>query len=125
MRNRYLIQCFPFHEQWRKPSEWFESKFIKEIKDYVGDGIISGLPFPHFTGYINGFNVLPYTGGFALDGFAKDYDYVQGVHDFFEYSEDYDKATRFGIKFAYSMKELKWNKTRIPHLYVNQEAQMS
>jgi len=117
MANRDLFPVFPFSEQWRKPSYWFESKFVNEIKSLVKDRIISGLPFPHFTGYINDFKVLPYTGGFAIAKFAKEYDYIQGVHDYFEHFDDYEKAESFGIEFAYSRKELKWKKTKIKNLW--------
>lgn len=123
MKNADLFPVYPFSEQWRKPSYWFESKWIKDVKRLVGENIISGLPFPHFTGYINDFKVLPYTGGFALKSYAKEYDNIQGVHDYFEHFDDYEKADRFGIKYAYSRKPLKWKKTTIPNLWESSTAQ--
>ena len=117
INNRELIPPRPFCELWEKPSRAFDTKLTRFLHNNLGNARVSGLPYPLFTGHINGFKTLGYCGSMQNNlmwkwrkSFQHD-PFLDGVND--------DDITRYGCKFAYSRKKLSWPSTEVPNLYIN------
>ena len=125
IHNSALLPTRPYCELYQKPSLAFKStSLVKFLESHLGDNRVSGLPFPLFTGLINNFRTLGYSGGMQLKLMAKwrnDKDpNGSGEHDYFRSNNDNDALTRYRVKFAYSRKGISgWMQTRIKHLYRN------
>ena len=115
--NRELLPPRPFCEMWQRPSRAFNTKLTRFLEKNLGNARVAGLPYPLFTGHINGFKTIGYCGSMQnklmwkwRKSFKHD-PFIDGVNE--------DDLTRNGIKFCYSRKELAWPRTEVPHLYLN------
>lgn len=123
--NSRLIPTLPYSELYQKPSWAFNNKLTRYLKEHLNDKErVSGLPYPLFTGHINGISTLGYSGGMQLKLMAKFRNDKNpdgnGSHDWFKDNEDDGRLTKYNVRFAYSRKKLdKWIPTKIKHLYLN------
>jgi len=125
LHNRELLPPRPFCELPKKPSLAFNTKLTRFLKDNLDkDARVSGLPWPLFTGHINGFRTLGYCGSMQLKLMAKwrgDTDpNGSGNHDYFMGKEDGNGIDIARVQYAYSRKKLDW--PRVPgfsKLYIN------
>lgn len=97
LRNRELLEAFPFREMWKKPSEFFQTKLTKFLEENAGSYRVSGLPFPLFTGYINNLQTLGYNGGFQLKKMSE----IRGDDDLNGSGRHDQLIENYGIKYAY------------------------
>ena len=114
--NRDLLPPTPFCELWDKPSRAFNTKLTRFLDNNLGDYRVAGLPFPLFTGLINGFKTMGYQGSMQLRLMAK-WRGTSGSHGVEELSQD--DLTRYRVRFAFSRKRSNWVRTPIPNLYRN------
>jgi hypothetical protein len=114
----------PFSELTKKPSLAFNNRLTRYLEKHLENYRISGLPYPLFTGHINRFRTLGYSGGMQLKLMAKFRNDTNpngnGSHDWFK-DNDYDeRLTSYRVRFSFSRKKLdKWMPTPIKHLYRN------
>lgn len=122
--NADLIPTSPYSELYNKPSFAFNTKLTRYLEAAnLGDYRVSGLPFPLFTGHINRFKTLGYSGGMQLKLMSKfrndNNPDGNGSHDWFK-DNDYDeRLTKYRVKYAYTKKNIGWIKTPIKNLYRN------
>ena len=114
--NRDLLPPTPFCELWDKPSRAFNTKLTRFLEKNLGDYRVAGLPFPLFTGLVNGFKTMGYQGSMQLRLMAK-WRGTSGSHGVEELSQD--DLTRYRVRFAFSRKRSNWLSTTIPNLYRN------
>ena len=117
IHNRELIPPRPFCELWQKPSRAFNTKLTRFLEANLGDARVAGLPYPLFTGHINGFKTIGYCGSMQnklMWKWRKSFN-----HDPFIDGVDESDLTRFDVKYAYSRKKLDWASTGIKNLYLN------
>lgn len=124
--NSDLIPTLPYSELYNKPSRAFSSPLVKYLEANLGEDRVSGLPYPLFTGHINKFKTLGYSGGMQLKLMAKwrndGNPDGSGEHDYFRRNTDDGRLSQYRVKFAYSRKGIdRWLKTPIKHLYKNPE----
>ena len=123
LSNRRLTPTRPFSELQKKPSIAFNSRLTRYLQKHLGRARISGLPFPLFTGHINRFRTLGYSGSMQLKLMAKWRNDTNpngsGEHDFFRSNTDDSRLTRARVKFAYTRKGINWLPTEIKWLYKN------
>ncbi len=123
LHNSKLLVNHPYAELYKKPSWTFNTALTGYLTKNLGSARISGLPYPLFTGLINNFRTLGYSGGMQLKLMAKwrkdNNPDGGGEHDFFRSNKDHGELSRYRVKFAYSRKKLNWIGTGIPHLYLN------
>lgn len=121
--NRNLIPTRPFSELPNRPSWAFDTRLTRYLHKNLGNDRVSGLPYPLFTGLINNFRTLGYSGGMQLKLMAKfrnDKDpNGGGCHDWFRSNQDDRKLDEFRVRYAYSTQKLSWEHTEIRHLYRN------
>ncbi len=114
------------------PSRLYNSPLTEYLKDKLGAFRVSGLPYPHFTGQVHGLRTLGYNGGSQLKAMAwfRQDKTANGAggHDWFSLGEDGPSLDWYGVKYAYSHRDLtiagnpgKWKKTWIPGLYRNKQ----
>ena len=121
--HRQLIPTRPYCELQAKPSLAFNNRLTQYLSKHLGSHRVSGLPFPLFTGIINGFRTLGYSGGMQLKLMAKwrndNNPNGSGMHDYFRGGNNYDSLTRHNVKFSFTRKRLDWPSTGIKFLYRN------
>lgn len=111
----------------KKPSEAFNTELTTYLDEHLGTARVSGLPFPLYCGYINGYKTLGYTGGSCLSDMAKFFKFDSNgspYHDWFDFRDDDKFATDYGVRFAYTkhkVNPVNWKKTQIKHLYINED----
>jgi len=69
--NRECLPARPFVELWEKPSRAFNTKLTRFLHNNLGTARVSGLPYPLFTGLVNGFRTIGYCGSMQLKLIAK------------------------------------------------------
>jgi len=108
----------PYCELWQRPTRVFNSKLTRFLEANLGDYKVSGLPWPLFTGHINGLKTIGYCGSMQTKemwSWRKSF-----KHDPFIDGVDEDELTRRRVKYAFSRKRLdRWYPTPIKHLYRN------
>lgn len=113
----------PYTELYKKPSRAFDTALTRYLTTHLGKNRVSGLPWPLFTGHINGFKTLGYSGGMQLKLMAKWRNDTNpngaGEHDYFRSNEDSERLDISRVKFAYTLKRIDWIPTPIRHLYRN------
>lgn len=121
LHNRHAMVPRPFSELPRRPSWAFNTKLTAYL-----DGCktrVSGLPYPLFTGHVNGLFTLGYSGGMQNKLMAKwrgDADpNGSGDHDWFKKNEDGESLDRYRVGYAYTRKRIDWEATPVAHLYRN------
>lgn len=123
LHNRLLLPTRPYCELQNKPSLAFNTKLTRYLDKHLGDYRVSGLPFPLFTGLINNFKTLGYSGGMQLKLMAKFRRDTNlngsGHHDWFMNNEDTTRLDDYRVLFAYSNKKLDWAATPVHNLYRN------
>lgn len=115
--NRELLPPRPFCELWKRPSRAFNTPLTCYLEANLGDYKVSGLPWPLFTGHINGLRTIGYCGSMQTKEmweWRKSYH-----HDPFIDGVDERELTNRRVLFAYSRKRLNWPSTPIKHLYRN------
>ena len=115
--NRDCLPPRPFCELWEKPSRAFNTKLTRFLEKNLGDGRVAGLPYPLFTGHINGFKTIGYCGSMQNNLMWKWRKSFK--HDPFLDGVNGDDITRYRVRFAYSRKKLPWQNTEVPNLYLN------
>ena len=114
------ISCLPprpWVELWKRPSRAFKTKLTAYLEANLGDFKVSGLPYPLFTGHINGFKTIGYCGSMQTKkmwAWRKSFN-----HDPFIDGVDENELTARGVRFCYSRKKLDWPRTEVPNLYRN------
>ena len=121
LHNRQ-IPTRPYCELYKKPSLAFNTSLTRYLEKNLGDSRVSGLPWPLFTGLINNFKTLGYSGGMQLKLMAKwrnDNDpNGSGQHDGFRSNLTDEQLRRHRVAFAYrSSCPDKWMQTEVRHLY--------
>lgn len=125
LHNHSLIPTRPYCELYRKPSSAFKgNRLVKYLESHLGEFRVSGLPFPLFTGHINRFKTLGYSGGMQLKLMAKWRNDANpngsGEHDYFRSNSDTERLTRHRVLFAYTRQRPdRWLETPIQHLWRN------
>lgn len=123
INNSPLFITSPFSELPERPSRAFNTELTEYLKENLGDGRVSGLPYPLFTGHINRLRTLGYSGGMQLKLMAKWREDTNpngsGEHDWFRTKGDDELLDRYRVKYAYTSKPINWNKTPIKRLYEN------
>lgn len=123
IHNHDLLPTRPFTELYKKPSLAFNTSLTRYLEKNLGNNRVSGLPWPLFTGLINNFKTLGYSGGMQLKLMAKwrnDKDQNgSGSHDYFKDNNDTEALTRFRVAFAYTAKGIHWPSTSVHRLYRN------
>lgn len=123
LHNSSLLPTRPWCELYQRPCRAFKSRLVSYLQAHLGTDRVSGLPYPLFTGLINNFNTLGYSGGMQLKLMAKwrgDTDpNGSGHHDYFRGKEDEAPLGIARCKFSYTLKKLNWPSTPIRHLYRN------
>lgn len=125
--NSRLIPTLPFSELPKKPSWAFYNPLARYLSNSLGEHRVSGLPYPLFTGIINKFRTLGYSGGMQLSLMAKFRNDTSangsGAHDWFKLKNDGEDVDRYRVKFAYTRKGIDWLPTPIKYLYENPRIQ--
>ncbi len=126
VHNRNLIPTRPYCELYKKPSLAFNTSLTRYLDKHLEQSRVSGLPWPLFTGIINNFKTLGYSGGMQLKLMAKwrqdSNPNGSGEHDYFRSNTDDGRLTRHRVRFAWSRKRPNnWLSTEIKHLYRNPE----
>ena len=117
IHNKEVMPARPFVELWQKPSRAFNNKLTQYLDKHLGEGKVSGLPYPLFTGHINRFKTIGYCGSMQT---KEMYAWRQSFkHDPFMDGVDVNDLTKNGIKYAYSRKKLDWIRTSVRNLYLN------
>ena len=124
LNNSSLLINHPYTELYNKPSWAFNTRLTRYLKENLhADERVSGLPYPLFTGHINSFRTLGYSGGMQLKLMAKwrndNNPDGSGGHDYFRSNTDDRKLDIARCKFAWTTKKLNWLSTGIPHLWRN------
>lgn len=123
IHNHNLLPTRPYTELYKKPSLAFNTSLTRFLDNNLGKDRVSGLPWPLFTGLINNFKTLGYSGGMQLKLMAKwrnDKDSNgSGEHDYFRSNIDDGRLSRFGCEFAFTSKKIDWLPTGIKYLYRN------
>lgn len=121
--NSKLLVTEPYSELPQRPSWAFNNALTEYLKEHLGDGRVSGLPYPLFTGHINRLRTLGYSGGMQLKLMAKWRGDLNpngsGEHDWFRGHGDDKRLDTYRVRFAFSRKKLDWLNTPIPGLYRN------
>ena len=120
--NRTCLPATPWVELWDKPSRAFgRTSLIKELKRELKDSDfkVAGLPYPLFTGHIQGIYTIGYCGSMQTKemwAWRKSF-----KHDPFIDGVNHDDLTRNGVKYAVTRKRPdRWNKVYgTKHLYRN------
>jgi len=116
--NRECLPPRPYCELWQRPSRVFNTNLTRYLESNLGDYKVSGLPWPLFTGHINGLRTIGYCGSMQ----TKDmWEWRKSFrHDPFIDGVNPDDLTKHRIKYSYSRKKPdKWHPTPIRHLYRN------
>ena len=116
--NRSCIPPRPWCELYQKPSWVFNTRLTRYLEANLGDNRVAGLPWPLFTGLVNGFKTMGYQGSMQLKLMAK-WRGTTGSHGIEGISND--DLRRYRVKYAFSRKKLDWEPTGIPYLYLNPE----
>ena len=121
--NSPLLPCKPYCELPNRPSFAFNTQLTRFLIKNCQKDRISGLPHPLFTGHLNKFRTLGYSGGMQLKLMARwrndKNSNGSGEHDYFKSNTDGEAVDRYRIEFAYTRKRLDWPKTSIKYLYRN------
>lgn len=109
-----LIPSRPWCELYQKPSRGFSNQLVKYLELHLGDGVVSGLPWPLFTGLINNFKTIGYCGSMQTKemwAWRKSFNhdpFIDGAPDDLEHR----------VRYAYTRsKPDKWLSTPIRNLY--------
>lgn len=124
LHNHQLLPPRPFCELPKRPSLAFNTQLTRFLDANLDkDARVSGLPFPLFTGLVNGYKTLGYCGSMQLKLMAKwrgdTNPNGSGHHDYFMGKEDSDALDIGRVQFAFSRKRLDWPRTIIRNLYAN------
>lgn len=115
--NRSCLPPRPWCELYQKPSWAFNTRLTRYLEANLGDYRVAGLPWPLFTGLVNGFKTMGYQGSMQLKLMAK-WRGTTGTHGIEGISDD--DLDRYRVKYAYSYKKPnKWCATEIKHLWRN------
>ena len=113
-----LIPIHPFVQRW----DWPERVRHHPLRPVLHGlpGRVSGLPYPHRTGYFLRVQTLRYNGHSRTQRMAT-LRPQEGGHDWFEHQSDGPALDQYGIQWAVTMRPLrgKWESTTLPHLYRN------
>jgi hypothetical protein len=123
--NAPLLVTRPYSELPKRPDWAFNTALARYLEGTKNR--VSGLPYPLFTGHINRIQSLGYSGGMQLLLMARwrgdDNSNGSGDHDFFRKNVDGVELDRARVEYAYTRKELDWDRTPIRHLYKNRRIQ--
>lgn len=128
--NSKLIPTYPYAELQKRPQQAFNTKLTAFLEaNLKSDERVSGLPYPLFTGIINGIKTLGYCGGMQLKLMAKFRGDLNpngsGAHDWFKLKEDDTALDRHRVRFAYTRKRPYWKASPIRHLWENPRIQVN
>ena len=126
--NSSLIPTLPYAELWNRPSRAFKTRITAFLEAHLDpNNRVSGLPYPIFTGLINGFKTLGYSGGMQLKLMAKWRNDTNpngsGEHDYFKRNSDGEAVDRARVQFAFTSSKLDWQSTSVPRLWCNPRLQ--
>jgi len=117
--NRWCLPPRPYCELYNRPSRAFKTPLTAYLEAHLNGNRVAGLPWPLFTGLVNGFNTPGYQGSMQLKLMAK-WRGNTGSHGIEGISQD--ALTRSRVKFAYGGKKPdKWDTTSIRLLWRNPE----
>lgn len=115
--NRECFPPRPWCELWQRPSRVFNTKLTRFLDENLGDYRVAGLPWPLFTGLVNGFKTMGYQGSMQLKLMAK-WRGTSGSHGIEGIS--LNDLTNYRVRYAYGRKRPdKWRTTEIKNLYRN------
>jgi len=114
--NKSCIPPRPWCELYQKPSWAFNTRLTRYLEENLGDNRVAGLPWPLFTGLVNGFKTMGYQGSMQLKLMAK-WRGTTGSHGIGDISED--DLARYRVKYSYGTKRPDWEATPIRNLWRN------
>ena len=115
--NRECIPPRPWCELYQKPSWAFNTKLTRYLDKHLGDYRVAGLPWPLFTGLINGHRTMGYQGSMQLKLMAK-WRGTTGSHGIEGLKED--DLDRYRVKYCFRRtRPDKWLPTKFRFLWRN------
>ena len=119
--NKDLLVNHPYAELYQKPSWAFNTRLTRYLEGCKNR--ISGLPYPLFTGHINGLHTLGYSGGMQLKLMSKWRNDTNpngsGDHDYFKNSQGDEKLSEYRVEYAFTTAPCNWEPTQLKFLYRN------
>lgn len=121
LHNRSAMIPRPFSELPEAPGRAFDTKLTRYLAGCQNR--VSGLPYPLFTGHVNGLYTLGYSGGMQLKLMARwrgdNNPNGNGDHDWFKHNGDSESLDAYRVEYAYTRARIDWLPTPIDHLYRN------
>jgi len=115
--NRHCLPPRPWCELYQKPSWAFNTKLTRYLDKHPGDYRVAGLPWPLFTGLVNGFKTMGYQGSMQLKLMAK-WRGTSGSHGIEGLKQD--DLDRYRVKYCFDRKRPdKWLPTEVRFLWRN------
>ena len=114
--NKECLPPRPWCELYQKPSWAFNTRLTRYLEANLDGNRVAGLPWPLFTGLVNGFKTMGYQGSMQLKLMAR-WRGTSGSHGIEGLSED--DLERYRVRFSYGSKRDGWESTPIHNLWRN------